>query len=57
MKSSRWASLLLSVNYAQVMSFWGHKWRPNFEAGYDFKDVFGNQQWVVRAGIALLVPK
>jgi hypothetical protein len=53
---SRWASLLLSVNYGQVVTFWGHKWRPNFEVGYDFKDDVGNQQWVIRAGIALLLP-
>ena len=54
---SRWASLLASVNYGQVVSFWGHKWRPNVEVGYDFKDDPGNAQWVIRAGIALLLPK
>ncbi len=55
-EKSRWASLLLSVNYGQVVTFWGHKWRPNFEVGYDFKDDVGNQEWVVRAGIVLLLP-
>ncbi len=54
--NSRWASLLVGVNYGQVVSFWGQKWRPNFEVDYDFKDDFGNQRWVVRAGIALLLP-
>jgi len=54
--NSRWASLLVGVNYGQVVSFWGQKWRPNFEVDYDFKDDFGNQRWVVRVGIALLLP-
>jgi hypothetical protein len=54
---SRWTSLLASVNYGQVVTFWGHKWRPNFEAGYDFKDDVGNPKWVIRAGITLLLPK
>ena len=53
---SRWSSLMLSANYGQVVGFWGHKWRPNLEAGYDFNNDFGNQRWVVRAGITLLVP-
>lgn len=53
---SRWSSLMLSANYGQVVSFWGHKWRPNAEAGYDFNDDVGNQRWVVRAGITLLLP-
>ena len=56
-EKSRWASLLASVNYGQVVSLWGQKWRPNFEVGYDFRDAFGNQQWVIRAGIALLLPR
>jgi hypothetical protein len=55
-RDSRWASLLVGANYGQVESFWGHKWRPNFEVNYDFKNDFGNQRWVVRAGIALLLP-
>ena len=53
---SRWSSLLSSVNYGQVVSVWGQKWRPNVELGYDFKNDLGNQKWVVRAGVALLVP-
>jgi hypothetical protein len=53
---SRWSSLFMSVNYGQVVTFWGNKWRPNFEVGYDFKDDVGNPKWVIRAGIALLVP-
>jgi hypothetical protein len=44
------------VNYGQVVSLWGQKWRPNVEVGYDFKNDVGNQKWVVRAGVALLVP-
>ena len=24
-----WSSLFASVNYGQVVTFWGHKWRPN----------------------------
>ncbi len=53
---SRWSSLMVSVNYGQVVSFAGHKWRPNVEAGYDFNNDFGNQRWVLRAGIVLLLP-
>jgi len=53
---SRWSSLMLSANYGQVVSFWGHKWRPNVEAGYDFNNDYGNQRWVLRAGITLLLP-
>ena len=37
-EKSRWASLNLGVNYGQVVTFAGHKWRPNVEADYDFKD-------------------
>jgi hypothetical protein len=55
-EKSRWSSLMLSVNYGQVVSFAGHKWRPNVEAGYDFKNDFGNQRWVLRAAIVLLLP-
>ena len=38
---SRWASLLLSANYGQVVGFAGYKWRPNAEVGYDFRGIFG----------------
>jgi len=55
-EKSRWSSLLVSVNYGQVTTLWGHKWRPNIEAGYDFRDAIGNPKWVIRAGIALLLP-
>jgi hypothetical protein len=55
-EKSRWSSLMLSANYGQVVGFWGHKWRPNVEAGYDFNNDFGNQRWVLRAGITLLLP-
>lgn len=54
---SRWSSLLIGVNYGQVVGFWGQKWRPNVEAGYDFKDDVGNPKWVFRVGIALLLPR
>jgi hypothetical protein len=53
---SRWTSLLLGANYGQVVSWAGHRWRPNFEVDYDFRNDRGNQEWVVRAGVALLVP-
>ena len=53
----KWSSLLLGANYGQVVSFAGHKWRPNVEVDYDFKDDRGNQKWVVRLGITLLLPK
>ena len=53
---SRWTSLLLGLNYGLGLTWAGHKWRPNFEADYDFKDDRGNQEWVFRAGVALLVP-
>ena len=35
----------------------GPKWRPNFEVDYDFRDTRGNPEWVVRAGIVLLLPQ
>jgi hypothetical protein len=54
---SRWSSLMTSINYGQVLGFWGQKWRPNVEAGYDFNNDFGNQRWVFRAGITLLLPR
>jgi len=54
---SRWTSLMASINYGQVLGFWGHKWRPNVEASYDFNSDFGNQRWVFRAGITLLLPQ
>jgi hypothetical protein len=53
---SRWASLNLGVNYGQVVTFAGHKWRPNIEADYDFKDDFGNSKWTIRTSIVLLLP-
>jgi hypothetical protein len=55
-ETSRWAPLLASLNDGQVVSFAGHKWRPNIEVGYDFKDDRGNPKWVIRAGISLLLP-
>jgi hypothetical protein len=55
-EKSRWASLNLGVNYGQVVTFAGHKWRPNIEADYDFKDDIGNPKWTIRAGIVLLLP-
>jgi hypothetical protein len=53
---SRWASLQLGVNYGQVVGFAGHKWRPNVEIDYDFRDGAGTPRWTLRAGIALLLP-
>ncbi len=55
-QKSRWASLNLGLNYGQVVTFAGHKWRPNIEADYDFRDVVGNPKWTIRAGIVLLLP-
>jgi hypothetical protein len=49
-------SLNLGVNYGQVVSFTGHKWRPNVEVDHDFKDDYGNPKWTIRAGIVLLLP-
>ena len=54
--NSRWASLNLGLNYGQVVSFAGHKWRPNIEADYDFQDDYGNPKWTIRASIVLLLP-
>jgi hypothetical protein len=48
---------MLGVNYGQVVTWSGHKWRPNVEVDYDFRDTRGNPQWVVRAGIVLLLPR
>ena len=47
---------MLGVNYRFIVGWKGQKWRPNFEVDYDFKDDRGNQEWVLRAGVALLVP-
>jgi len=55
-EKSRWASLNLGVNYGQVVSFAGHKWRPNIEADYDLKNDYGNPKWTFRASIVLLLP-
>jgi hypothetical protein len=53
---SRWASLALGVNYGQVVSLWGQKWRPNVEVDYDFQDRTGNPKVTLRVGFALLLP-
>ena len=55
-EKSRWASLNLGVNYGQVVGFAGHKWRPNVEVDYDFKDDYGNPKWTIRIGVVLLLP-
>jgi hypothetical protein len=57
LENSRWSSLLIGVNYGQVTSLWGQKWRPNIELGYDFSDRLGNPTWAVRVGVTLLLPK
>jgi hypothetical protein len=57
LEKSRWASLLASLSYGQVVAFAGQKWRPTVEVGYDFKDDPGNPKWVLRAAISLLLPK
>jgi hypothetical protein len=31
-------------------------WRPDVEVDYDLRDLPGNQRWVFRIGVALLVP-
>ena len=54
--NSRWSSLQLGVNYGQVMSFAGQKWRPNIELDHDFRNTIGTPLWTVRAGVALLLP-
>ena len=54
---SRWTSVMLGANYGQVVTWGGHKWRPNVEVDYDFRNISGNQEWVLRAGIALLLPR
>ena len=46
----------LGVNYGQVVTFAGHKWRPNIEVDYDFKDDVGNPKWTFARGIVLLLP-
>jgi hypothetical protein len=55
-EKSRWASLNLGVNYGQVVTFAGHKWRPNVEVDYDFRDDPGNPKWTIRASMVLLLP-
>ena len=49
--NARWASLQLGVNYGQVVSFYGNKWRPNVELGYDFRNSNGTPTWTLRAGV------
>jgi len=56
-EKSRWASLQLGVNYGQVVSAWGQKWRPSIEADYDFRDLRGNPVWTIRLGVNLLLPR
>lgn len=53
---NRWSSLVLGLNYGQVVAIGGHRWRPNFEIDYDFKDDTGNAEWILRIGLVLLVP-
>jgi len=53
---SRWASLALGVNYGQVISLWGQKWRPNVEINHDFQDRTGTPKLTLRAGVSLLLP-
>lgn len=53
---SRWASLGLGVNYGQVVSLWGQKWRPNVGVDYDFQDRTGTPKVTARAGFVLLLP-
>jgi hypothetical protein len=48
--------LVPSANRDHLLSFQGHKWRPNVEAGRGFNDDCGNQRWVFRAGTTLLLP-
>lgn len=55
--NSRWSSLQLGLNYGQVLSAWGHKWRPSIEADYDFRDLRGNPRWTLRAAVTLLLPQ
>lgn len=55
-EKSRWASVQFGINYGQVVSAFGHKWRPNIEVDYDFRTLTGNPAWTVRAGITLLLP-
>jgi len=57
LEKSRWASLLASLSYGQVVSFAGQKWRPSVEVGHDFRDDSGNPKWVLRAAVSLLLPK
>ena len=57
LERDRWTSLFTSINYGQVVSLWGHKWRPNAEIGYEFEDDVGNPEWVVRVGVTLLLPR
>ena len=56
-EKSRWSSLQLGINYGQVVSAWGQKWRPNIEADYDFRNLRGNPVWTIRLGINLLLPQ
>ncbi|MDH4182399.1 MAG: hypothetical protein OEV46_10335 [Betaproteobacteria bacterium] len=54
--NSRWASVQFGLNYGQIVTAFGHKWRPNVEAGYEFRDLAGNPKWTIRAGLTLLLP-
>jgi hypothetical protein len=54
---SRWASLQLGLNYGQVMSAWGHKWRPSIEVDHDFRDLPGNPETTIRLAVSLLLPR
>jgi hypothetical protein len=54
---AHWSSLMTRIDDGQVFGFWGHKWRPNIESGYDFNNNFDNPRWVFRAGFTLLLPQ
>ena len=47
---------MLSTICGRVVNLWRQKWRLRHQADCDFNNDFGYQLWVVRVGIALLVP-
>ena len=56
-EKSRWSSLMLSVNYGQVAHLRRPQVAPERRGRLTIlEDDFGNQRWVLRAAIVLLLP-
>lgn len=58
-EASRWKSLQAGVKFgglSRTNTSSGIRWKPTFEADYDFCNQTGNPAWTMRAGITMLLP-